>query len=47
MTETTSDAEDFADYTDAHQDKPPPEPEKVRRRHTPDVADGPETEPPD
>ncbi len=47
MTDRTSDAEDFADYTDAHQKKDPPEPEKVQRAHTPDVADSPDTEPPD
>lgn len=46
MTETTSD-EDFADYTDAHQRKPPPEPAKVQESRTPDVSECPETEPPD
>lgn len=47
MTETTSDSEDFDDYTDAHRRKAPPDAEKVRRAHTPDVADGPDSEPPD
>lgn len=47
MTHPTSDAEDFADYTDEHFDKPPPEPARVERSHTPDVGDAPDFEPPD
>ena len=47
MSDPTSDAEDFADYTDAHEKKPPPATEAVRRGDTPDVADHPGTEPPD
>lgn len=47
MTEPTSDAEDFADYTDDHQKKAPPDDAAVRRSHTPDVAEDPHTEPPD
>lgn len=47
MTERTSDDDDFADYTDDHQDKPAPDPAEVDRADTPDVADLPESEPPD
>lgn len=47
MTDRTSDADDFADYTDAHEKKAAPEPDTVNRGHTPDVADSPDTEPPD
>lgn len=47
MTEPTTDAEDFADYTDEQQTKPPPDRETVERSRTPDVAEEPTTEPPD
>lgn len=47
MSEPTSDTEDFEDYTDAHETKPPPAAEAVRKGDTPDVADYPDTEPPD
>jgi len=47
MTEPTSDAEDFADYTDDHQKKAPPDADAVEKSHTPDVADPPHAEPPD
>lgn len=47
MTNRTSDAEDFADYTDEHQKKAAPQPAKVEQAHTPDVTDCPDTEPPD
>ena len=47
MTEPTSDADDFADYTDDPETKPAPADDVVRRGDTPDVADSPETEPPD
>lgn len=50
MTKRTTDAEDFADYTDDHQDKEP-----IRDAHlgngnetdTPDVDKRPDHEPPD
>ncbi len=47
MKEPTSDADDFADYTDTHEKKAAPTAETVRRADTPDVADQPDTEPPD
>lgn len=47
MTQPTSDAEDFADYTDEHQRQAAPDPETVQQADTPDVADPPATEPPD
>ncbi len=50
MTERTSDSEDFADYTDDHQDKEPVRAarlEKDGQSTTPDVAPAPEQEPPD
>ena len=47
MAKPTTDAEDFADYTDDHQTKPAPAPETVECSDTPDVADPPGTEPPD
>lgn len=43
----TSEDEDFADYTDDHQQKSPPNEADVRNGNTPDVADHPDTEPPD
>jgi hypothetical protein len=46
-TDSTSEAEDYADYTDDHASKSAPDPADVQRCDTPDVADGPETEPPD
>ncbi len=47
MTEPTSDAEDFADYTDDHQKKAAVDPQQARCAHTPDVAETPHAEPPD
>lgn len=47
MTPSTSDAEDFADYTDPHEKKRAPDDEAVRKGDTPDVVDHPDTEPPD
>lgn len=48
MTDRTSDDEDFADYTDSHENKPAPEADTVRRAaHTPDVSAVPDIEPPD
>lgn len=47
MTRPTSDAEDFADYIDDHQSKPPPDPARIDGAQTPDVADVPAAEPPD
>lgn len=45
MTKRTSDSEDFADYTDDHQDKAPVD--ENTERMTPDVADTHGHEPPD
>jgi hypothetical protein len=47
MSEPTSDAQDFADYTDDHQDKDKVRPDQVAEQMTPDVAEAPEHEPPD
>lgn len=47
MTESTSDAEDFADYTDEHQSKPPPDRSAIDKQDTPDVDTDPDHEPPD
>ncbi len=52
MTDRTSDEDDLADYTDTHQDDSKRiRPEDVQGRDgedlTPDVADAPDTEPPD
>lgn len=47
MTVPTSDAEDFADYTDGHQTKAAPDASKVQSTETPDVAEQPDHEPPD
>lgn len=47
MNHPTSDADDFADYTDDHETKPAPTEEAVRRADTPDVVEDLDTEPPD
>lgn len=47
MTEPTSDADDFADYTDDHETKAAPDAATVARQRTPDVEDAPDCEPPD
>lgn len=47
MTKRTSDSEDFADYTDDHQDKEPVRVDEGAESMTPDVAETHEHEPPD